>query len=122
MNITIYKDDYSNEVIKQFLESVLDLDLKYLASDLTNYGFSLSNDLDEAVERAIGICRTAEVSIRQNFKPIYIYGDGQLICDWRISELGRKLIILNANPSNPLVAIFQLQMIQRHDQQLPVFL
>lgn len=117
MSIIYYRDNSSNEVIQQFLESVLDLELKYLASDLTDYGFCLSNELTEAVDRAICICRTAEISIRENFKPVYIFGDGQLICDWRISEFGQKLIILNANPSNPLVASFQLQMIQNHDNR-----
>lgn len=117
MNITFYRDDSSKEILQEFLESVLDLDLKYLASDLTGYGFTLSNDLTEAVERAICVCRTAEISVRENFKPIYIFGDGQIICDWRISDLGQKLIILNANPCNPLVANYQLQMIKNRENR-----
>lgn len=112
MNITIYRDNSRNNGVQSFIESILDLDLKYLASDLTNYGFNQKTELTEAVQRAIAICGTAEISVRRNFKPVFVYGDGQLARDWRISEFGRKLIILNADPSNPIVAKFQLQMIE----------
>ena len=94
-------------------ESVLDRNLKYLASELSGYGIESGHELKQAVERAMQVCQSAELSVRSNFKAIYVCIEGQLYKDWRLSELGRNLILLNASPANPYVARLQLELLKR---------
>ena len=114
MNITIYSKPFHNDGFEKFLESVYERELKFLASELSWFGLSYSDDLTKAIERAIKICHAAHVSIKQNFKPVYICDNGQLICDWRLSTLGKKLVLLNANPANPIVANLQIQLLNNN--------
>lgn len=111
MNIVIYRQSIRNEIIEQFWEALRDVELKYLASDLNNYGLDYAGDIEDGVQRAIRICKAADIPIRPNFKPVYVSWDGHLVCDWRLSELGRKLVVLNANPSSPVVARLQLKLL-----------
>jgi hypothetical protein len=113
MNITIYRSSFQNDSFNQYLESLIDHKLKYLASDLSEYGAIPTAELRKAIERSIQVCKTTNISVRKNFKAVYISTNGQLICDWRISKLGLELILLNADPSTEFVANYQLEIINR---------
>ena len=116
MNITIYSNPYHHNGFEKFLESVFDRELKFLASELTMFGVGSPDDLSNAIDRAIEICYTAQIPIKQNFKPVYICDNGQVICDWRLSSLGKKLVLFNANPANPIVAKLQIQLLNNSIQ------
>ena len=58
-------------------------------------------------------CCTANVPVAENFKPVYLSKNGEVICDWRVSTLGRQLILLNGNPAIAQVAKLQLELLQK---------
>jgi hypothetical protein len=111
VQMILYREKNSETAEEEFLDFLQDVRLSHLASDMFVYGFNDSEELAAAVERAINVCRTLQISVRQNFKPVYIYRDSGIIKDWRLSDLGRKLVILNGDCKNPYVAQLQIQLL-----------
>jgi DNA-damage-inducible protein D len=110
MNVILLKNTLYSESFEEFRDKLFETELNYLASDLVNYGLN-SGEIDLAIQRAINICRTAGLTIKQNFKPVYIYKNSEIISDWRLSALARKLVLLNGNTDNPFVARLQLELL-----------
>jgi len=110
--VIIYKEQLSMSSGDHFFERLLERDLKLLASELIQYGFEDMSEIDTAVERAMKICVAAAIPIRSNFKRFYISIDGWIVADWLISDLGKKLILINATASNPYVAKIQMALLQ----------
>lgn len=113
MSMTIYHNHLRNELLDRLLENLLDAELEYTASELfVSLGLIDPYKIDAAVARAIQICQTASIPVRNNFKPVYMSSHGQIVCDWRLSPLARKLVILNADASHPLVAKVQVELLK----------
>lgn len=113
MEITIFNQNNHNDVIDQFEEILLDTELKFFASEMLLYGFNNMQEIDDAVERAMQICLTASIPLRKNFKSIYLGNNGgEVICDWKLSTFSRKLVVINADPSLPLVAQIQIELLK----------
>ena len=113
MEIEIFNQNYTNDIIDQFQEIMLNEELKFFASDMLSYGFNNMQEIDEAIVRAIQICQTASIPLRKNFKSIYLSNNGGgIICDWKLSAFSRKLVILNAAATIPLVAKFQIGLLK----------
>ena len=110
MNIVLYGEAVENKGYEYFRDCVYDAELQYRASDLESYGLHTFYEMEAAVERAMQVCRTLDLPVRAHFKVIYISQDHQLYCDWRLSALGRKLVLLNANPSNRYIARLQIEL------------
>ena len=86
--------------------------MKFLASDLLSNGFSDMRQINEAIDRAIQICLSSSTfSIKKNFKPVYISDNGNMLCDWKLSPIARKLVIVNADASIPIVAKIQFELL-----------
>ena len=111
VNLILYHEQNLGRAEDELFDFLQDIRLTHLASDMFVYGFHNSNDLADAIERAMNVCRTLQIPIRRNFKPVYIYRDSGIIKDWRLSDLGRKLVILNGNSKNPYVAKLQIQLL-----------
>ena len=111
MNVVIYKNRIYNESFEKFRDKLFDTELNYFASDLFNYGFNEPEEIEFAVQRAMNVCNTAGLAIQRNFKQVYVYKNNAIVCDWRLSTLGRKLVILNANTNNPFVARLQIELL-----------
>lgn len=112
MKIVVYDQNIKNKALDQFYEIVADSELKFFASEMLLFGFNDMEQIEQAVERAIKICKSASIPVRKNFKSVYLSYQGTVICDWKISSLGRKLLILNADASIPLVAETQVELIK----------
>lgn len=113
MNVIICKNDSYNESFEEFRDKLFETELSYFASDLFNFGMISYDEIDIAIQRAINICKTAGLTIKQNFKPVYIYKNNEIVCDWRLSALGRKLVLLNASANNPFVARLQIELLEK---------
>lgn len=111
MNISIYRHTNRHEAIDRFLEYLMDRQLKYLSSDLVRDGLIDFAEMNEAVNRAMGICKTGGMSLRIHFKAVYTSQGAYVFRDWRLSSFARKLVLLNADPSNPVTARMQLRLI-----------
>ena len=111
--ITKYKASSDSPFLEEFEEIYSGLSRKYFASDLSSLGIDNGQELTTAVQRAMQACRAAGLSVNRNFKKVYISKGGDIFRDWKISALARKLIILNADPSNPIIAKLQVKLAQR---------
>jgi DNA-damage-inducible protein D len=111
MDIMLYHAP--QDTLDEILENIYDTELRFLASELFSYGFHDAPELESAINKALRVCRSAGISVRKNFKPVYTYKDEVMVCDWYLSDLGRKLVLLNGDPNNPFVAQFQVKLISR---------
>jgi hypothetical protein len=112
MNITVYQNQINDAAFLHFRELMMDRELCYLASDLYAFGLDDAHDLNDAIIRAISVCKAVGIPVRANFKMVFTSRDGAVYCDWKLSSLGRKLLILNANPNNPFVAKMQIKLLK----------
>jgi hypothetical protein len=112
IDLIIYQEKHNGTAEEELMDLLNDLHLSHLASELFVYGFTGPDELSASIERSMNICRNANISIRQNFKPLYVYRNGEMLRDWRLSDLGRKLVILNGDSKNPFVAKLQIQLLK----------
>lgn len=111
MNITVYQKQRSKS-LDDFIEACVHADLCYYASDLVEAGLCSAGELHEAIGRALKICSTLQLATSAHFKLVYIYRNNELSSDWLLSSIGRKLVMLNAAPENPVVAKIQLEFLR----------
>jgi len=87
---------------------------QYYASDLKKQlGFEEETEFDQALERALKVCRTLAISVEDNFCSVYRFNSIELIRDLKLSNLACYLIIVNANPENANVANAQVYFARR---------
>jgi hypothetical protein len=67
---------------------------------------------ENAVDRAMRVCRTSGVPVEYNFKRIYLVTTRGIVKDWMLSALARRLVLINASPNNILAARLQLQLLK----------
>lgn len=109
--LTLFHDHYaSNDSLDQFLDVLFYREMKYFASDLLEKGLS-PEEIQQAVNRAMLAGKTAGLVIRQHFTIVYTQFQGGLLKDCKLSKLGYALVLLNARPSSPVVANWQLQVL-----------
>jgi len=101
------------KVIDDFLHNFNYRQLCFFASDLLDKGFTVE-DIHASLRRAMAICRTAKIPLKEHFIPLYSDRDGETIKDCKLSELGFQLLILNANPKNLFAAKFQLRVLKQY--------
>lgn len=107
-----YNQKYNRDkALDEFLRSYYGCQLHHLASDLLDKGLS-PVDIITAIKRAMTICQTGGLEVQAHFMPIYSSRDGAVIRDCKLSELGLKLVLLNARPSARAVAQFQLRVVK----------
>lgn len=115
MEVTLYRrHSYGyHESIDNFRENLLYGELRYFASELSDYGLTDPDALETAVHRAMQVCDTMGIRPESNFRPVYSFKNGTITPDWRLSVLGRKLVLLNSSPCNPYVAMLQMRLIEQ---------
>ncbi|MEX1003432.1 MAG: hypothetical protein WDZ35_15040 [Crocinitomicaceae bacterium] len=109
--VIFYQNHRSGTTIDRFFDKLQDQNLIFLASELMLYGFEDMREINEAIERAMRICKAADIPLQSNFKRFYCCSEGELMLDWMISDLGKRLILINASPSNPYVAKIQMRLL-----------
>lgn len=88
--------------------------LKFYAVDVAEQlGFSSFEALSQAVERAMQVCRVLNLPMEQHFKVIYKNTSKGVLCDWKISQLGKALMCINGETDNAKVAKMQVELIGR---------
>ncbi len=116
MEITIYHTPESSSEMEEFVEACILDSLQYRVSEFLDIGIEDGDELAEAINRAIRACKNSGLSVEENFRSIYIVGDEGILKDWMLSVLARRLILLNANPSNPIVARLQIKLLKNIEQ------
>lgn len=117
MNLIIFSGESKHDSIERFTNLLNNLNLPFMAGDLINMGFNEMASVNKAVRRAICTLKTAGEKVDDHIKPVFVSDEGRISCDWRISSLGRKLILMNADPENPFIAKIQLELLAAYNKR-----
>ncbi|RMG82037.1 MAG: damage-inducible protein D [Bacteroidetes bacterium] len=114
MNIILYKSTYEqDDAIENFTDLFFSSQMPYLASDLLDEGLS-PGEITDALRRAMDSARAARLYLRRHFAPVYTQRGGSIVKDCKLSQLGYALVLLNANPTTPAVARWQVQVLRKY--------
>jgi hypothetical protein len=105
-----YYDTHSS-VMDELEEKLIQLELTHYASWLLENGLHDMDELECALQKAITALNAAHLPANHHFKKIFICCSGELQEDWLVSDLGLRLIIMNADVSNPVVARLQIEVL-----------
>jgi len=108
--IVFQKNENPEEALRNFQDFFYSSQMKYLASDLLQEGFS-ATEIGQAVLKAMTTCQITDVEVRQHFIPIITEINGTLVNDCKLSQLGYGLVLLNADGNIPMVAEWQLKVL-----------
>lgn len=87
--------------------------LREYASQLLQLGLHDEIELEEALQKAVRALVAARISSASHIKKVFISSGGEIKRDWLVSELGMRLIVLNADVSNPQVARLQVRILSQ---------
>ena len=114
MQIIIRQQHERNEYMDALKERMAERNLRYYAQDLVReIGYKHAGELSESVKRAIHVCRTMNIPVKENFKVIYRSTSEGLVIDWKLSSLGYSLVSLNSDPSYRPVAKMQMELLKK---------
>lgn len=103
-----------NIYIEEFLQSVNELNFRFYVSEIQQMlGYTSLAEMDEAVRRAMNVCRGQRLPLQEHFKPVYRCEEKKVILDWRLSEFGYCLVLVNSDPAHPAVGHFQISLLQK---------
>jgi hypothetical protein len=99
-----------------FEEAMIDHKLVFNARSLCDVGFEPNNEVTAAVERAMRICSSNGLSIKEHFKTIYISdSDTHTVQrDWKLSKLAYTLAMMNGASDNPMVGRLQFEVLKNY--------
>jgi hypothetical protein len=107
-----YGDAYAR-IIDDGQEIYITHDLTHYASILLQNCLRSEKELEKAVQKAMTVCATAGLTPTAHFRTVFNYANHMLQRDWLVSDMGLQLIILNADPANPVVARLQIELLSR---------
>jgi hypothetical protein len=113
-SIVLYSSQFDTHsvLLDEFEERIADSDLHHYASELLEKGLQDEEELEQALQKAITALCAAHMPCRCHIKKVFIsYGDN-IRNDWLVSDLALRLIIMNADVSNPIVARLQVELLR----------
>jgi|SRR5882672_633838 len=88
-----------------------DMAFTHYASQLLENGLRGEEELEAALDKAITALRAAHLPAYKHFREVFICKQEGVSKDWLVSDLGFRLIIMNADVSNPAVAKWQVEVL-----------
>ena len=85
--------------------------LTHYASLLLEKCFHDANELEQSLRKAALALRAANEPVSNHFRTVFLCGD-ELTQDWMISDVGMRLLLINADASNPVVAHLLLKIFE----------
>lgn len=117
MKLLLYNQRETFHALNQLEEVILDAELKYLASDLLFDRVNQTLQIQRAVKRAIKMCIKEDIDVRSHFKPVYTCTSSQVIVDWRLSFLAKKLVSLIVTDLTTQLPCFHINLPGRGNGQ-----
>jgi len=112
MQLTLVQTQTS-PIVEEFAEKMATLNLLYYASEAaTEMEFESMEELHDSVKRAMEFCVSAGIPLKGNFQRVYKCFDDGISYDWKLSQLGYRLVCLNGKPSNSNVARSLIKLIK----------
>ena len=97
--------------VEELEERIAEKELVNYASELLDKGIKDEEELEIAMHKAITALSTAHLPASHHFKKIFISVGHDIKNDWLVSDLGLRLIMMNADVSNPVVAKLQIEIL-----------
>jgi hypothetical protein len=107
---TSYYDNHSS-FMDELEEKLVERTLTHYASQLLENCLHDESDLETALQKAVIAMNTVQPPASNHFRKIFISRGAEVVTDWLVSDLGLRLIILNADVSNPVVARLQVEIL-----------
>src|SRR3954464_10438172 len=104
-----YFDEHADE-LEEMEDRIICGGLTHYASRLLEKCFQDNTELDRSLQKAFRALRTANLPVSKHFRTVFVCGN-ELTSDWMISDLGLRLLLINADVTNPIVAKLQLQLV-----------
>lgn len=101
MKVTVYHKKYGHNGngLRDFLDVLLVSRMKYLASDLVYEGVP-KEDIVQSVKDAMAVLDSANIKIEEHFRPVYTHIKGTLFKDFKMTQRGWYLVLLNLPPGS----------------------
>lgn len=117
--IPVLKPYFEQEqiMLRDFLEALHSRSLRYCASDLMQTTHLSAASIEPALHRAIRACSSLGIAPHDHFKKFYRMQKEGVSTDWKLSNMGLKLTILNIDPVNPLIARLQIYLLEKMQVQ-----
>ncbi|MBG47859.1 hypothetical protein [Flagellimonas sp. SN16] len=111
MKITVYHKnyEYGGRGINDFLDVFLMSRMKYLASDLVYEGVP-KDDIVHAVKEAMAVLDRSGIKVKEHFRPVYTQLKGTLFKDFRMTQKGWFVVLLNLPPRSDFGRRMQLHI------------
>lgn len=103
--------DTHSSVMDEIEDRLTERELHHYASCLLEKGLNDETELESALQKAVTALSAAHLPATKHFKKVYICVSGELKRDWLVSDLALRLIMMNADVSNPVVARLQIQVL-----------
>jgi len=115
MNELVKTDDLrSVKFLTNFINAVVDADLKHYASDLyPELELMDEKTFNASLKRAIQVCTTLNIPIHKHFKRVYRTSGNHVFCDYRLSHTAYVLISINGDVGSQKVARIQLELVKK---------
>lgn len=112
-NLVLYPAyfDYHSPVMDEFEDRLVERTLTHYASQLLESCLATEEELDAAVQKALTAINTVHIPASNHFRKIFISLGQEVKTDWLVSDLAFRLIILNADVANPIVARLQVEIL-----------
>ena len=113
MTLSIVPSAYFDAHFDEIFESgdrIICSGLTHYASQLVQKCFYDMNEFQLSMQRAITALRAAHIPPTQHFRTVFLCGS-ELKEDWLISDLGLRLLLINADVSNPQVGRLQVEIL-----------
>jgi len=105
--------EYSSfRALQEFIDSFQERNCKYYASEVfKDENFDEEETIYKAIDRAIKACISINLSVGQHFKTVYKSVNDDIYIDWKMSAFGCYLALINGDPTNPMIARLQMEII-----------
>jgi hypothetical protein len=103
--------DIHSSVMDEFEERLVEQTLTHYASQLLEICLYDESELETALQKAVTAMNTVQPPASNHFRKIFISRGAEVKTDWLVSDLGLRLIILNADVTNPIVARLQIEIL-----------
>jgi hypothetical protein len=104
-----YFDEHADELV-EMEDRIICGGLTHYASRLLEKCFQDKTELERSLQKAFRALRSANLPVSKHFRTVFVCGN-ELTADWMISDLGLRLLLINADVSNPVVARLQVQIL-----------
>ena len=102
--------DFNGDELHEVEDRIICGSLTHYASSLLQKCFHDKVELEWSLQKTLAALRAANQPISKHFRTVFVCGN-ELRLDWMISDLGLRLLLINADVTNPIVASLQVQLL-----------